>query len=365
MADAIIQGLLKKLYDMETRYQELDAEIQKPEVMQNNAVYSKYMKEHGSLARVVTPYRELKKLQDEMKDIEAMKSQEEDADLKAMMDEELDTLAKKEAETYEHLKDLLIQDDEINQKNVIIELRAGTGGEEAGLFAQDLYEMYLHYAELKHWKVEVLDSSPTDLGGLKEIIFGIKGKEVYKHMKYESGGHRVQRVPITENSGRIHTSACTVAVLPEAEDVEVDINPKDLKIDTLRASGPGGQNVNKTSSAIRITHLPTGIVVNCQDTPEQYKNKMKAMRILRTKLFQKQQQELHDKRNEMRRTQQGSGDRNDRIRTYNYPQNRVTDHRINLSIYNLQSVMQGELDEFITGLQRQEREQLVAELQNE
>lgn len=365
MADAILEGLLKKLYDMGKRYQELDEEIQKPEVMQNNAVYSKYMKEHGTLARIITPYRELKKLQEEMKDVEAMKEQEQDIELKEIAAEELEILMEKEKETYEHLKDLLIQDDEINQKNVIIELRAGTGGEEASLFALNLYEMYVHYAELKNWKVEVLDSSPTDLGGLKEIVFSIKGKEVYKNMKYESGGHRVQRVPATENSGRIHTSACTVVVLPEAEEVEIEINPKDLRIDTLRASGPGGQNVNKTSSAIRITHLPTGIVVNCQDTPEQYKNKMKAMRILRTKLYQKEQQELHDKRNEMRRSQQGSGDRSDRIRTYNYPQNRVTDHRINVSVYNLQAVMQGDLDEFILGLQRQEREQLVAALQED
>ena len=247
----------------------------------------------------------------------------------------------KEKEAFRKIQELLITDHEIDQKNVIVEIRAGTGGNEASLFANDLYQMYAKHAEQNRWRIEILDSNPTDIGGLKEITFAIKGKNVYKAMKYESGGHRVQRIPVTESGGRIHTSACTVAVLPEAEEIELAINPKDLRIDTLRASGPGGQNVNKTSSAVRITHIPTGIVVNCQDTPEQYKNKMKAMRILRSRLLQKYTEDQHEERNELRKTQQGSGDRNDRIRTYNYPQNRVTDHRINHSIFNLEAVMQG------------------------
>lgn len=365
MAENLMNPLLKKMQVMDDRFRELEGLLSQPEVIKNNALYAKYIKEHGSLVRVVSVYHELRKLQNQIQELVEMNAQEQDMEMKELTREEIQKTTEAEKKAYEKLQDMLIEDNEMDPKSAIIEIRAGTGGEEASLFAHDLYEMYTRYAEKKHWKVEMLDSSPTDLGGFKEVTFSIKGKEVYKNLKYESGGHRVQRIPLTESGGRIHTSACTVAVLPEAEEVEVDIKPQDLKIDTLRASGPGGQNVNKTSSAIRITHLPTGLVVACQDTPEQYKNKMKAMRILRTKLFEKYQQEQHDKRNEMRRSQQGSGDRSDRIRTYNYPQNRITDHRINLSIYNLTSVMQGEIDEFIENLQKQERQNLIQALQAE
>ncbi len=359
------QSLRSKLQKIDARFRELEELIQKPEVISNSGLYSQYMKERGSLLRLMTPYRELQKIEEEIQGLKQMLANEIDAEVKELEQQEIQSLEKTSQEIYEKIQDALISDDETDQKNAIIELRAGTGGEEAALFARELYEMYIKFAERKHWKVEILDSDPSDLGGLKEIIFSIKGKDVYKYMKFESGGHRVQRIPVTESAGRIHTSACSVAVLPEAEEVEVDIKPGDLKIDTLRASGPGGQNVNKTSSAVRITHLPTGIVVKCQDTPEQYKNKMKAMRILRSRLLQRYQQEQHDKRNELRRSQQLSGERSDRIRTYNYPQNRVTDHRINVSIYDLPSVMQGQLEEFVMGLYRQEREQLIKQFQEE
>ena len=356
-------SLREDLQKMEHRFSELEIKIQDPDVMKNNALYSRYLKEHGMLTRMVTAYREWKKIESDITEVTAMQETESDPEMIEMAREELEELRKQGQKAYELIQEMLIADEETDQKNAIFEIRAGTGGDEASLFANELYQMYLRYSEQHHWKVEILDSSPTDLGGFKEVVFAIKGKNVYKAFKYESGGHRVQRIPTTESGGRIHTSACTVAVLPEAEAVELDINPKDLRIDALRASGPGGQNVNKTSSAIRITHIPTGIVVNCQDTPEQYKNKMKAMRILRTRLMQKFQNEEHEKRNNLRRSQQGSGDRNDRVRTYNYPQNRVTDHRINLSIYNLEAVMQGNLEDFIAGLQKQDRERLLRELQ--
>lgn len=354
--------LLNRFQQIDARFRELEELIQKPEVISSN-LYSTYMKERGSLLRLITPYRELQKLEQESKDLHDMLEKEVDADMKEMTQEEIAQIDKKCQALYERIQDELIADSETDSKNAIIEIRAGTGGEEASLFARELYDMYIKYAERKHWRTEILDSDSSDLGGIKEIVFAIRGKDVYKFIKFESGGHRVQRVPVTENAGRIHTSACTVAVLPEAEEVELDIQPQDLKIDTLRASGPGGQNVNKTSSAVRITHLPTGLVVKCQDTPEQYKNKMKAMRILRSRLLQHYQQEQHDKRNALRRSQQGSGDRSDRIRTYNYPQNRVTDHRINVSIYNLAAVMQGDLDEFVNGLYQQEREMLIRQFQ--
>ncbi len=358
--------ILKKLQKMDTRFRELEEMIQKPEVLKNNSLYSACIKEHGSLNRVMSVYSELKKYQTQAKEMEQLQKEEQDPEVKELIKEEYQSTLENEKNTFEKLQNLLIEEDnETDQRSAIVEIRAGTGGEEASLFTRDLYEMYVRYADKKKWKIEMLDSSPSDLGGLKEVIFSIKGKDVYKFLKFESGGHRVQRIPVTESGGRIHTSACTVAVLPEAEEVEVNINPNDLKIDTLRASGPGGQNVNKTSSAIRITHLPTGLVVNCQDTPEQFKNKMKAMRILRTRLYQKYQQDQHDKRNAMRRSQQGTGDRSDRIRTYNYPQNRITDHRVNISSYNLTGVMQGNIDEFIDALQKQEREQLIQSLQEE
>ena len=352
----------KNLEEILTRFEELENFLQDPKIISNATLYSQYLKEHGSLTKVALKYKELKIVQKERIEAEYMAEKEKDPDLRDMAREEVGALKKREEELAQKIQEIMITSDEIDQRSVIVEIRAGTGGDEASLFSLNLFEMYTRFAERKNWKVEILDSNKTELGGFKEVIFAIKGKDVYKHMKFESGGHRVQRIPVTESSGRIHTSACTVAVLPEAEEIEVKINPKDLKIDSMRASGPGGQNVNKTSSAIRITHLPTGIVVNCQDTPEQHKNKMKAMRILRMRLFQIMQEKQQNERNSLRRSQQGSGDRNERIRTYNYPQNRVTDHRINHSIYNLEAVVTGGLDEFVEKLQEHEYKQRLEEL---
>lgn len=354
--------MIDKLEQTESRFKELEEILQQPDVIRNSQVYTQYRKEHGFLNRIVSLYRELKKVKQNIQDTREMMEKESDSELREMAKEEIQTLGKSEEELLEKIQNTLVIDEEEENKNVIVEIRGGEGGEEACLFVRDIFQMYSKFAERKRWKSEILDSSPTDLGGFKEIIFSLKGKLVYGYMKYESGGHRVQRVPITEGSGRIHTSLCTVAVLPEVEEVDIQINPKDLKIDMLRASGPGGQNVNKTSSAIRITHLPSGIVVRCQDTPEQYKNKMKAMRILRSKLLQKQQEELHQERNEIR-IEGGSGERSDKIRTYNFPQNRLTDHRIKFSLHNLLDIIQsGELDEMVEALRKNEREKRLQEL---
>lgn len=351
--------MLDKLEEMEIQFCDIEQKLQQPEISKNPTQYSKYLKEHGGLQRIILAYRDFKKIRQEIKSTEEL---QQDPEFQELAQEELEELYQREKQQYQELQEMLIEDDEDENRNAIIEIRAGTGGEEASLFASDLYQMYTRFAEKRKWKVEILDSSYSDLGGIKEIIFCLKGKRAYGLMKHESGGHRVQRVPITESSGRIHTSACTVVTLPEAREVEININPKDLKIDTMCASGPGGQNVNKTSSAVRITHLPTGTVVSCQDTPEQYKNKMKAMRILRTRLHQKMQQEQHEERNKLRRGQQGSGDRSDRIRTYNFPQNRITDHRINLSVYNLETFLQGEIDEIVNSLQKYDRQKRLEEL---
>ena len=273
-----------------------------------------------------------------------------DPEIKHLAREEIDRLSQRKEELEEELKKLLIPKDPLDEKNVLLEIRAGTGGDEAGLFAGDLYKMYCRYAEARNWKLEVMEHHTTGVGGLKEIIVLVKGKGAYSRLKYESGTHRVQRVPVTETQGRIHTSAVTVAVLPEAEDVEVDIDPNDLRIDVFRSAGPGGQSVNTTDSAVRITHLPTGLVVSCQDEKSQHKNKAKGMKVLRARLLAKMTQEQDDKRSEERRSQVGSGDRSERIRTYNFPQGRVTDHRIGLTLYRLESILQGEIDEIIDAL---------------
>lgn len=356
--------MFAKLEEMDTRYSELERLLQNPDIVKNPGAYSQYLKEHGGLSQVVALYRDAKKIKKDIEQTEALLKNEQDPEMLQLAQEELPELKKREEELYIKIQDaLLSKDDEKRDKAAIMEIRAGTGGEEAALFASSLYHMYCKFAETVHWKVEVLDSSPTDLGGYKEVVFAIKGKNAFAMLKNESGGHRVQRVPVTEASGRIHTSACTVAVLPEAEETDVQIDPKDLEIEAKRATGPGGQNVNKTSSAIRITHIPTGIIVSCQDTPEQYKNKMKAMRMLRTRLQQKMLEDQHAERNELRRTQQGSGERSDRVRTYNFPQNRVTDHRINFTMYNLAGFMEGDLRELLENLQKYEREKRLANLQ--
>ena len=341
--------MFQKLEAVETRCIQLDEFLSDSEVINNQERFQKYAKERSELSELLDTYRIYKKVCKELEESEQLISEG---------DEELRQLAKSEAQKLEEekevqenkLKLLLLPKDSRDEKNIILEIRAGTGGEEAAIFVSDLFKMYFKYAEKKGWKVEIMSQNVTGLGGFKEIIALIEGKKVYSRFKYESGVHRVQRVPETESQGRIHTSAVTVAVLPEAEDVDVEIDPNDLKIDVFRSSGPGGQHVNKTDSAVRMTHLPSGLVVSCQDEKSQHKNKAKALKILRARLLDKA---VHDQQSEIsqdRKDQVGSGDRSERIRTYNFPQGRVTDHRIKLTLHNLENVLEGELDNYFDQL---------------
>ncbi len=338
--------MLDKLKEVQSRYNDINKEIVKPEVINNQEQYAKLTKEHSDLQPIVEKGKEYIRICEKIEeDKEALKGNDEE--LIELVNMELEELEERRTKLEEELKFLLLPKDPNDNKNVIIELRAGTGGDEAALFVADLYRMYTKYAENNNWEVETLQSNKVGLGGLKEISFGLKGQGVYGTMKFESGVHRVQRVPETETQGRVHTSAATVAVLPEAEKVDIQIEQKDLKIDTYRASGAGGQHVNKTESAIRITHLPTNLVVTCQDESSQHKNKDKAMKILRSRLLAKKQEEQQKKISAKRKSMVGSGDRSAKIRTYNFPQGRVTDHRINLTLYKLDKVMEGDLDEII------------------
>ena len=342
--------MFDKLAAVENRYEQIGVELTRPDVASNNVTFTKLMKEHSELAPIVEKYREYKKAADTVKESEEMLKTEKDPEfcelLTSEINENRDILPKLE----EELKILLLPKDPNDEKNVIVEIRGGAGGDEAALFAADLFRMYSMYAESKHWKVETLSSNITDIGGIKEISFMIEGNGAYSRLKFESGVHRVQRVPETESSGRIHTSTVTVAVLPEAGEVEVDINPNDLRIDVFRAGGPGGQCVNTTDSAVRITHLPTGLVVSCQDEKSQHKNKDKAMKILRSRLYDLISQQQHDAIADERRSQVGTGDRSERIRTYNFPQGRVSDHRIGLTIHKLDAFLNGDMDEVIDAL---------------
>jgi peptide chain release factor 1 len=341
--------MFDKLKGVEERFVELEGLLSDPKVLQDRGAFQKYSREHAELVEIVNVFREYKKINTELDDaLEMLK--DADPDIKHMAKEEMDRLNGRKADLEESLKQLLIPKDPLDGKNVLLEIRAGTGGDEAGLFAGDLYKLYSRYAESRNWAVEVMDLHATGVGGLKEIIVLVKGKGVYSRLKYESGTHRVQRVPATETQGRIHTSAVTVAVLPEAEEVEVEIDPNDLRIDVFRSSGPGGQSVNTTDSAVRITHLPTGLVVSCQDEKSQHKNKAKAMKVLRARMLDMMIQEQDAKRSSERKNQVGSGDRSERIRTYNFPQGRVTDHRIGLTLYRLESILQGDVDEIIDAL---------------
>ena len=339
--------MFDKLEALYQKYEELTKLISDPEVIADQESWRKYMKEQASMKDVVDKYTEYKKVKKAMDEAEEMLN---DPDLKDIANEEYYAAKEKLPELEEELKILLLPKDENDDSNVIIEIRGGAGGEEAALFAYNLYRMYTMYAELKRWQVEIIDSNETEIGGIKEISFMIKGKGAYSRLKFESGVHRVQRVPETEASGRIHTSTATVAVLPEVEDVEVEINQNDLRIDTYRSSGAGGQHVNKTSSAIRITHIPTGIVVACQNERSQLQNKETAMKMLRSKLYEKQLEERDAARTNNRRLQVGSGARSEKIRTYNYPQSRVTDHRINYTIYSLEAFLNGDIDEMVEAL---------------
>ena len=336
--------MFDKLDDLLVRFEELLNELGEPGVTDDPAHFQKLMKEQSDLQPIVDAYKEYKKNKETIEDSLSMLEEEKDEDMREMLKEELSE-AKKNVEELEHeLKILLLPKDPNDEKNVIMEIRGGTGGDEAALFAADLMRMYSMYAESKNWKIDILSSNPTDIGGYKEVSFSIEGQGAYSRLKFESGVHRVQRVPETESSGRIHTSAVTVAVLPEVEEVEVEINQNDLRIDVFRAGGPGGQCVNTTDSAVRITHIPTGIVVSCQDEKSQHKNKDKAMKILRSRIYDVMEEQRHKEIADERKSQVGSGDRSERIRTYNFPQSRVTDHRINLTLYKLEQILDGNLD---------------------
>ncbi|HET9478443.1 MAG TPA: peptide chain release factor 1 [Pyrinomonadaceae bacterium] len=342
--------MLDKLEQIVTRYDELTAELSSPELLANPSAYAKAAKQHRSLEEVVQKYQAWKGLKAELAGARELYDTSDDDEMREMARLELDTLQARLEENETQLKLLLIPSDPNDEKNVILEIRAGTGGDEATLFAAEMVRMYSRYAEKQRWKFEVLEASESGIGGLKEAIVLIEGVKVYSKLKHESGVHRVQRVPQTEASGRIHTSAVTVAVLPEAEEVDVKIDPKDLRIDTFCSSGPGGQSVNTTYSAVRLTHLPTGVVVSMQDEKSQIKNREKAMRVLRARLQELEEQKQHDAQASERRSMVGSGDRSEKIRTYNFKENRVTDHRIGLTIHQLDLVMEGNLDPFIDAL---------------
>jgi len=342
--------MLHKLDSIEEKYDELTEQLSKPEVISDQNKFQKYAKAHSDLSDIVSRYREYKSLVQQINDAQEMLTEEQDEDFKVMLLEELETLKEKRDIAEHDLQVLLLPRDPNDEKSVIMEIRAGTGGDEAALFASNLFRMYTRYAELQGWKIDIMDSHYTDIGGIKEIIFVVDGQGVYSRLKYESGVHRVQRVPTTESGGRIHTSAATVAVLPEAEEVEVEIDPNEIRVDVYCSSGPGGQSVNTTQSAVRLTHIPTGLVVTCQDEKSQHKNKAKALRVLRARLKEIMEAEVNAEMAGARKSQVGSGDRSERIRTYNFPQGRVSDHRINLTLHKLDLVLEGQLNEIIDAL---------------
>ncbi len=338
--------MFDKLKGVEDRFTEIETLMSDPEIVKDQSAYQKFIREHAELSKVVTVFRQFKQI---LRDIDESQELLKDGDqeIKDLARDEIASLTEQKDTLEAELKTLLLPRDPNDEKNVILEIRAGTGGEEAGLFASDLFRMYSRYAESRNWKVEVMNHHPTGVGGLKEVIAMVHGKGAYSAFKFESGTHRVQRVPTTETQGRIHTSAVTVAVLPEAEDVDVQIEQADLKIDVYRSTGPGGQSVNTTDSAVRITHLPSGLVVTCQDEKSQIKNKSKALKVLRARLLDQMIREQNTQRSQERKNQIGDGDRSGRIRTYNYPQGRVTDHRIGLTLYRLEGIMQGDIEELI------------------
>lgn len=343
--------MFEKINALDLRYQELSRKICEPSVINDSELYTNIMKEYSSLEPIVLKYREYKKAQDDEKEAsELLAGGGLEKDFRTMVEEELGDARVRIESIAEELKILLLPKDPNDERNVIVEIRGGAGGEEAALFAGVLYRMYSMYSVKRGYKTEIINMNETELGGYKEISFMITGEGAYSRLKYESGVHRVQRVPETETQGRVHTSTVTVAVLPEADDVEVDINPNDLQIDTFRSSGAGGQHINKTSSAIRITHIPTGMVVECQDERSQYKNKDKALKVLKSRLLRIEQEKQHNEVAEERRSQVGTGDRSERIRTYNYPQGRVTDHRIGLTLYKIDDILNGNIDEIIDAL---------------
>ena len=342
--------MIEKLAALNEKYEHLTQLVSDPAVIADQSQWQKHVKARSEIEDVVLAYREYVQVSDRKREAEELLAEHPDPDLAELAELERDECEAQMAELEQKMKVLLLPKDPNDAKNVLLEIRAGTGGEEASLFAADLFKMYTRYAELHRWRTEIMDSSFTDLGGVKEVVMMVEGKGAYSRLKFESGVHRVQRVPSTESAGRIHTSAATVAVLPEAEEVEVDIDPKDIRIDLFCATGPGGQCVNTTQSAVRITHIPTGIVVSCQDEKSQIKNKAKGMRVLRARVLEKMRQEAADAEASARRSMVGSGDRSERIRTYNFPERRVTDHRIGLTLHKLDQILEGQLDEIIDAL---------------
>jgi peptide chain release factor 1 len=346
------------------RYRELEQQLSDPKVIADRARYAQAAKEHGAIAKLVKPYLEFQRLTEDVGQTEALLSSENDADMRRYLEEELTAQRGRQQALQTRLEDLLLVEPGENFGSVIMEIRAGTGGDEAALFAGDLYNMYSHYARDKGWRVEDISFSPGEQGGFKEMVFSVTGNEAYEHLRYESGGHRVQRVPKTEQQGRIHTSAATVAVLPEPDEVQIEVRDQDIEWERMRAGGAGGQHVNKTESAVRIWYkqgTPEEMEVKCQDERSQHKNFERAMRILRSRLYERQQRQLHRERAEQRRTLIGSGDRSERIRTYNFPQNRLTDHRINLTLYKLDTIIAGNLDEVIQALREFDKKQRLGQ----
>jgi peptide chain release factor 1 len=341
--------MFEKLEEVEKRFEEIERLLADSKVLTNPKEMQKLARERAEISKLVDTYRAYKKVQDEIQASQNLLS-ESDEEMRELAKNEIQTLKERQATLEQEIRILLLPKDPKDEKNIFLEIRAGTGGEEAALFAANLFRMYAKYAEMNHWKVEVMSQNPTGLGGFKEIIALIEGKGAYSRLKHESGVHRVQRVPVTESSGRIHTSAVTVAVLAEADEVEVEINPNDLRIDVYRSSGPGGQSVNTTDSAVRITHIPTGMVVTCQDEKSQHKNKAKALKVLRARLLDQIKEEQRTEISEERKSQVGSGDRSERVRTYNFPQNRLTDHRVGLTLYRLDSILEGDLAELLDAL---------------
>ncbi len=348
--------MIKKLDDILAKYRLLSEQMADPEIISDTEKWTKCAKEHSDISETAEKYLEYKKVEKEMNDAFAAAETESDAEMKDMLVEEGYACKQKLAEIYGELRILLLPKDKNDERNVVMEIRGGAGGEEANLFAAELFRMYQHYVDAMRWKLEIIDLNDTELGGMKEVVFSVSGKGVYSKLKYESGVHRVQRVPETESQGRVHTSTVTVAVLPEAEDVDVEINEKDLKIDTYRSGGAGGQHVNKTESSIRMTHLPTGIVVTCQDERSQIKNREKAMKVLKSRLYDYYNTKYQSEYSQNRKSQVGTGDRSERIRTYNFPQNRVTDHRIGLTLYSLDNFMLGDISQMLESLAIADRE---------
>jgi peptide chain release factor 1 len=342
--------MFDKLKTVEKRYNDLNELLSDPKIIARQSEYQKYAKEQSDLTPIVNRFKNLKKFVQQLEESKKLLEEEKDPEMLEMAEEDLAQVEIEKQKAESDLKLLLLPKDPRDERNVIVEIRAGTGGEEAALFSTDLFRMYSRYAEEKKWQVEILSSNLTGKGGFKEVIFNITGKGVYSKLKYEGGTHRVQRVPDTESQGRIHTSAVTVAILPEVEDVDIKINPSDIKIDVYRASGPGGQSVNTTDSAVRLTFVPTGMIVTCQDEKSQHKNREKAMKVLRARLYDAEQQKAHDEQDSERKQQVGSGDRSERIRTYNFPQERVTDHRIGLTLHKLSAIMEGALEEVVDAL---------------